>query len=225
MPSHQRWKARIEAGADYTSAKPSYIYGASPDHLQFMARVRLTNTNPLYFTNGGDHITGVYRYFYVDKTKAHIEFLRSEHRNLEEGWWYDHEDIIAGNRLYAKRQSDPVRLGSFEAAIEHFQKWAIIPEKGPGYQSVALVEKILQLPLLEKIVREDDDYPVNDLIRRGWHIIALEYSGEASVTGELMNRKAVFVMGHPDEQAALLTMKSTYYRGVVGRLREKKHHE
>lgn len=225
MSSHQRWKARIEAGADYTSAKSSYIYGASPEHLQFMARVRLASTKPLYFTNGGDHITGIYRYFYVDKTKANIDFLRPKHRDLEEGWWYDHEDMTAEDWLKGEKQSDPVRLGSLEAAIEHFQKWAIIPEKGPVYESAALVEKILQLPLLEKILREDDDDPINDLIRRGWHIIALEYSGEASVTGELMNRKAVFVMGHPDEQAALLTMKSTYYRGVVRRLREKKRRE
>ncbi len=225
MSSGERWKARIESGEDFTSAKSSYIYGGSLEHLLFMARVRLTNTKPLYFTNGGDHIVGVYRYFYVDKTRAHLDFLKPEHRNLEEGWWYDHQDMNTGNPLHVERQNDPVRLVSFEAAIEHFQKWAIIPEKGPGYQSVALVEKILQLPLLERILREDDDRPVNDLIRRGWHIIALEYSGEASVTGELMNRRAVFVMGHPEEQAALFTMKSAYYWRIVRRPREKTRRE
>lgn len=225
MSSHQRWKARIESGENFTSTKSSYIYGASPEHLLFMARVRLTNTNPLYFTNGGDHIAGIYRYFYVDKTKAHIDFLKPEYRNLEEGWWYDRQDMTPENPLYVEREHAPVRLGSFEAAIEHFQKWAIIPEKGPDYQSKALLEKNLQLPLLEKILRENGDHPVNDLIQRGWHIIALEYNGEASMTGELMNRKAIFVMGHPEEQAALFTINSTYYRRIVRRLREKTRRE
>ena len=220
MASQKRWKARLEAGEDYTSVEWSYIYGASLEHLLLMVRVRLMNTKPLYFTNGGDHITGVYRYYHLDKTKTHLNFLKPEHRNLEEGWWYDHLDMIAETPRFLESQSDPVRLKSFEAAIEHFQKWAIIPEKGPDYQSAALVEKILQLPLLEKVVREDDDDPVNDLLRRGWHILALEYSGEASVTGELMNRKAVFVMGHPEEQVAYFTMKSTHYGGIVRRLRE-----
>ena len=84
------------------------------------------------------------------------------------------------------------------------------------------MEKILQLPLLEKVVREDNDDPVNELLRRGCAILALEYSGEASVTGELMNRKAVFVMGHPEEQVAYFTMNSTHYGGIVRRLRELK---
>jgi hypothetical protein len=211
MSSHQRWKARIEAGANFTSKKLNHIYGASPEHLLFMARVHLTSTNPLYFTNGGDHIAGIYRYYYVDKTKAHLEFLKPEFRNLEEGWWYDRQDMTPEYPLYHEKEHAPVRLGSFEAAIEHFLRWAIIPEKGPGYQSKALLEKKLHLPLIEKILRENADHPVNDLIRRGWHIIALEYDGEASMTGELMNRKAIFVMGHPEEQAALLTFTSTYY--------------
>lgn len=219
--SGKMWQAGMVSGEDFISAKLSYTYGASLEHLLFMTGMLLKFTRPLYFTNGGDSIAGMYTYFYVDKTKAHLDFLKLEHRDLEEGWWYVHQDMAPANPIQADRRDGPVRLESFSAAVEHFLQWAIIPEKGRDYQSPALMEKILQLPLLEKIMREDDDHPVNDLLRRGWHIIALEYSGEASVTGELMNRKAVFVMGHPEEQAALFTMKSTYYRRVIRRLPEK----
>ena len=43
------------------------------------------------------------------------------------------------------------------------------------------------------------------------HIIELEYKEELSFSGELMNRKAIFVMGHLEAQAALLTLNSSYY--------------
>lgn len=220
--SSNRWETRIEAGANYTSTKWDYIYGATLEHLLSMARFRLTRTKPLYFTNGGDHIAGIYRYYYVDEAKAHLDFLKPEYRNLEEGWWYDRQDMTREYTLYHEKEHVPVRLGSFETAIEHFLRWAIIPEKGPGYQSKALLEKQLHLPLIEKILRENADHPVNDLIQRGWHIIALEYDGEASTTGELMNRKAVFVMGHPESQAALLTINSMYYRRRVARRQPEK---
>ena len=38
------------------------------------------------------------------------------------------------------------------------------------------------------------------------------------MTGELTNRKAVFVMGHPERQAAMSTIKSGYYRRSQTRL-------
>jgi len=105
----------------------------------------------------------------------------------------------------------PEKLESFEDAIEHFVANALIPEKGPAYQSQALIGSELRLPLLERVLREGDEDPINDLIKRGWHIIALEYKGELSMSGELMNRKAVFVMGHPEAQVATFTLTSARY--------------
>src|SRR5215469_10752426 len=48
----------------------------------------------------------------------------------------------------------------------------------------------LRLHLLEKVLRESDEHPINDL----------------------MNRKAIFVMGHPEAQAAVLTLTSERYK-------------
>jgi hypothetical protein len=119
MSSGKMWQARIVSGENFISAKLSYTYGASLEHLLFMASTRLKVTKPLYFTNGGDSIAGIYRYFYVDETKAHLDFLKPEHRNLEEGWWYDHQDMAPGNQVQADRRDGPVRLESFYAAVEH----------------------------------------------------------------------------------------------------------
>ncbi len=225
MSFPKRWKATIEVGENWVSTITGYKYGESLSHLLSSTCIYLKANKPLYFTNGGDQIAGIYRYFYFEKTKTPVEFLKPENRNLEEGWWYDRQDLITGNPLYTQRQYDPERLENFEAAVEHFLKCAIIPEKGPDYQSIALVEKNLQLPLLEKILREDNDHPVNDLIQRGWHIIALEYNGEASITGDLINRKAVFVMGHPEVRAALFTLNSPYYRRILDQLSKKTRRE
>ena len=90
---------------------------------------------------------------------------------------------------------------------------ALIPRKGPDYQSRALVENQLQLPLLETVLREAEEYRLNDLLQRGWHILALEYLGEINKTGELTNRKAHFVLGHADLPAARYTLepRDMYY--------------
>lgn len=103
------------------------------------------------------------------------------------------------------------KMESFEEVVDHFVHIALIPEKGPSYKSRAIVGRDIRLPLVERILREAEEYPVNDLIQRGWHIVALEYKGELSLTGELTNRMAVFVMGHPEVQAAMLTLDTYYY--------------
>jgi hypothetical protein len=99
----------------------------------------------------------------------------------------------------------------FVQPLEHFVTFALIPERGPDFQSRAIVGSELRLPLLASILREAEERPINDLIQRGWHIIALEYKGELSMTEELMNRRAIFVMGHPEMPAAILTLNSKYY--------------
>ena len=48
------------------------------------------------------------------------------------------------------------------------------------------------------MLREAEEFTLNDLLQRGWQILALEYQGEVSKTGELTNRKASFVLGHAD---------------------------
>ena len=208
----RRWQARIEIGEEVdwqVEYQTTYVHGETIDILQKAARRFLLDRQPDRFRNGGDHIIGRTTYFYSDGKGPDIEFGS---RDFEKGWWYQ-EESLATDQVRALFYP-PKRLINFEEAVEHLIKFALIPEKGPDYRSRAMVGDNFRLPLLEKILREGDEHPINDLIQRGWHIIGLEYKGELSMTGELMNRKAIFVMGHPEVQVANITLNASYYKDV-----------
>ena len=122
------------------------------------------------------------------------------------GWWCFSRVLVAGLPKEPDARSHPIHLESFENAVEDFITWGLVPRKGPSYQSRAMVDNQLQPSLLEAVLHEAEDYSLNDLLRRGWQILALEYQGEVSKMGELLNRKAVFVLGHADLPAALSTL-------------------
>ena len=43
-----------------------------------------------------------------------------------------------------------------------------------------MVDKQLQLPLLEAVLREVEDYVLNDLLRQGWHLLARGIKGKSA---------------------------------------------
>jgi hypothetical protein len=191
------------------SDETSYVYGETPEVLGPAVGTYLLYEKKLVrFHNVGDHLTGRLTYFYSDGMATVDTFQKQP---LETGWWYQKETLIRG-RLEDVLRQPPVKLNSFEDAIDHFVAHALIPERGPDYQSKAMVGNELRLPLLEKILREAEEHSINDLIQRGWQIIAQEYKGELSITGELMTRKAIFVLGHADSQAATFTLNTDYYK-------------
>ncbi len=211
MPAQsKRWQTRIDIHEEDADAdideRPIheiiYVYGETIDRLRQAVRAYLIARKPRCFSNIGDHIVGYFEYYYHEVT--------TNGSKEEEGWLLYDTELISGQRQ-GDIENSPEKMESFEEVVEHFVQIALIPEKGPSYQSKALVGRDIRLPLLERILREAEEYPVNDLIQRGWHIIALEYKGELSLTGELTNRMAVFVMGHPEVQAAMLTLDSYYY--------------
>ncbi len=211
MPSKsRRWQTQISIGKNVSSGpnqiddnmprETVYVYGETIEKLREAAKTYLLSEKPLCFSNLGDHIAGYIEYYNLE--------AQSQVKANNGGWWRYEIQLING-QMNAQSASEE-NLNSLEEAVNQFVESALIPEKGPDYRSRAIVGNDLRLPLLEKILREAEEHPINDLIQRGWHIIALEYRGELSVTGELTNRKAIFVMGHPEAQAALLTMNSKY---------------
>jgi hypothetical protein len=209
----KRWQARIEIGR-YSGEHFSYhahdVYGETISALRSAAYDYLSQENPARFCNTGDHIAGRFTYFYYYEGMEKEGGTSFPEQELTPGWWFLKESMIRGHIDHGWRS--PEKLGSFVDAIKHFVSNALIPEKGPEYQSRALVGNNLRLALVEKVVREGEEYPINDLIRRGWHIVALEYKGELSMSGELLNRKAIFVMGHPELLAATITLNADYYK-------------
>lgn len=208
-----RWQTRIEIGEEIgwqIEYQTTYVYGETIDMLRAAARRFLLDRKPDRFRNGGDYIAGRLTYFYSKGSGSDTEF---QSRDLQKGWWYQEESLTTDQIEKASLQS-PQRLIGFEEAVEHLVTCALIPEKGPDYRSRAMVGDNFRLPLLEKILREGDEHPINDLIQRGWHIIGLEYKGELSMTGELMNRQAIFVMGHPEVLVANVTLNTHYYKDI-----------
>jgi len=207
----RRWQARIEVATMMTrdrSYQAHCLYGETVDKLRQAVREYLLKARPERFRNVADHIVGRMTYFYslgvLKEDGAHAQ-------DLEPGWWCQ-EESMSGDHIQEPSILPAKRLQNLGEAVEHFVTCALIPERGPDFQSRAIVGSELRLPLLVSILRETQESPINDLIRRGWHIIALEYKGELSVTGELTNRKAVFVMGHPEAKAAELTLASAHYK-------------
>jgi hypothetical protein len=207
----KRWQIRIEVWQIIASGNRNHtstVYGETPDILRPAVKAYLLYEKLVRFSNMGDHLIGRMTYFFSDGIISFDEF---QEEPLERGWWCQLEDPIVG-LLQETAKRPPEKLGSYEEAIDHYVAHALIPERGPEYQSKAIIDSELRLPLLEKIVREGEEYTINDLIVRGWHIIALEYKGELSMSGELVTRRAIFVMGHPDAQAAAFTLNSVYYK-------------
>jgi hypothetical protein len=205
-----RWQARIETGAksdwdeeDWQPDEVIYVYGETIDKLREAARQYLLQKKPSGFSNRGDQIAARFDYTYVNKNLPSIP-ERGE-------WWLYEIRLNTKQKLKLHAFEDPSeRFKSFEDAVNHFIEFALIPEKGPDYQSRAIIGDRFQFPFIEKILREAEERSLNDLLRRGWHVIALEYKGELSMTGELMNRKAIFVLGHPESQAATSALNSRY---------------
>jgi len=210
----KRWQAKIEIGkVARKEGRTIEVYGETIKRLGEMVSYRLLSEKPIYFSNFGDHIAEkiVYFYSYGMRVDEFVPISPEVAGSLEKGWWCQ-EVRMLDSQVQEFPRLPPMSLESLEDAIDHFIEFALIPEKGPDYHSRAIEGSEFRLHLLEKVLREADEHPINDLIMRGWHVVALEYKGELSMSGELMNRKAIFVMGHPEAQAAMFTLTSERYK-------------
>jgi len=217
----RQWEVRfivsLSHDPDYLDHQyPARLYGETVDQLQQKVRAYLKKHRPSYFNNFGDHITGEKSYVCSNgKIRPPLEWkldpaLFDELR----GWWHYSRRYVSGRPQRDDTTTHPFHIGNLEDAVEDFVTTALIPRKGPDYQSRAMVEKQLQLPLLEFVLREGEEFTLNDLLLRGWQLLALEYRGEVSRSGELTNRQASFVLGHADWPAAYYTMwrRDAYYQ-------------
>jgi hypothetical protein len=159
MPPAKRWQVRIEISTvnpipnwqtpnEYVSVT---LYGETIGALRASARDCLSTSKCTYFRNSGDHILGQVTYFDSDALSPENELYALTHLHGS-AWWYQQEKML---QVYAQgRMKYPaVRLGSFREAVNHFIIFSLIPEKGPDYQSRAMVSNNLRLPLIEKVLR------------------------------------------------------------------------
>jgi hypothetical protein len=205
----RQWEARFIASLshdpDYLDHQyPVRLYGETLGQLQQKVRAYFKKHRPSYINNFGDHITDEKSYVCSNgKIRPPFEWkvdpaLFDELR----GWWRSSRRYVSGWPQRDNPTSAPFHIGNLEDAVEDFVTTALIPRKGPDYRSQAMVEKQLQLPLLQFVLREGEEFTLNDLLLRGWQLLALEYQGEVSRSGELTERQARFVLGHADWSAA-----------------------
>ena len=192
------------------------VFGETVKALHQKVLEYLKKHRPSYFDNYfGDHVARYHMYAYSDgKMRPPGEWrLAPALFQEEKGWWFYPRQLVSGSLKRDDHTPFPLYLGSFEDAALKFVTFALISRKGPDYQSRALVFNQLQLPLLETVLCEAEEYRLNDLLLRSWHILALEYLREINKTGELTNRKAYFVLGHADLPAARYTLepRDMYY--------------
>ncbi len=195
---------------------PVRLYGETVDQLQQKVRAYLKKHRPSYFANFGDHIVGEESYVCSNgKMRPPFEWRLDPARFDEfRGWWHYSRRYVSGRPQRDDTTPIPFPIGNLEDAVEDFVNTALIPRKGPDYRPQAMDEHQLQLPLLESVLREAEEFTLNDLLLRGWQLLAVEYHGEVSRTGELTNRQASFVLGHADWPAAYYTLKrrDAYYQ-------------
>jgi len=196
----KRWQVSVWIGKDMD--QPVTIYGDSIDELQHAVGnwlrkndfTRLGNAHPDY------EITRRFNYAYSDPQSAPLyrKFLDAkEHKwgqeSMPEGWYW-----VQGDTDY---WHDPQRLNDIESLITHFVHDAMIIEKGPDYQEVALTESNFPLHLISTVKRESKELLVNDMLQRGWYIVGLEYESEQDRTHQMTSRKIIFVLGHTEQNA------------------------
>jgi hypothetical protein len=219
----RRWQVSFVVSM---SQDPSYfgfpsvicLYDETVDELRAEVCAYLKAHQLSYFDNYGDHVIGRKMYAFSNGKRAlprEWEVAMKEGKESykesfkqQEGWWVFSTQLVSGYEKLDEILPYPAYLGNFEDALEDFLNSSLIPRKGPDYQSRAMVHHQLQLPLIESVLREGEEYLLNDLLQRGWHILALEYQGDVGKTGELINRKATFVLGHADLPAALTTLEA-----------------
>ncbi len=207
------WESRIEYSSDpqwtlKESHESAVFYDNSVEGLRNKVGDFLSMNAPGYFSNIGDHLAGRWRCFYADGVKEYPFLPPNETPKLWKGWWILRENLSPSREDHIVSGHILIRRDDLDTVVTYFVTYGLIPRKSSSYRSQAIVEKDLQSYFLEKVLREKDESLANDLIARGWHIIALEYEGEATSFGELMNRKARFVLGHPDLQAASATSQA-----------------
>jgi hypothetical protein len=217
----RQWQTTIEVSnqpEEYLGVEKKCIYGETVGTLLAAVRTYLHESNPQYFCNIGDHITGRFQYYYSDgELTPHaiceeMMDIQLQETPLSKGWWCRELAAVPGSVTSEQFVEDSFGLlGSFERAVQHFIRWAIVPKKGSDYQARDPECGSLRLTLLEMVSREKEEDVVNDLIQRGWYVIALEHQGTLSVKEELVNRHTVFVLGHEDLEAAQKTFDARYY--------------
>ena len=185
------WKTTIWTGKNYD--QPVTVSADSLAKMPIVVAKWLRENPPQDFSNvsPASDLSKRVSYFYSDGTLQPLfpSWLR-ERGTLKEGWYR-----ISGEF------GPPTELENYDEAIEHFIQNSLAIEKGSDYKEIPLTESDFPIHLIKTTYREKNIQKVNDMLQRGWYIIALEFEGKTDYTDKLLSRETVFVLGHPEANA------------------------
>jgi len=207
------YEARIEYSDDpewmlKDEHKTAVFYASTVEGLRNEVGDFLSINCPDYFGNAGDHLAGRWRCFYTEGVREYPFLPPDEPPKLWKGWWILRENLGPSQGECVASDHIIIRRDDFHTIVTYFVTYGLIPRKNPGHRSQARVMRDVQAHLYEHVLHEKDEALINDLLARGWQIFAVEYEGETTPYSELLHRKARFVLGHPDLQAALATTQA-----------------
>lgn len=183
------WQSTIWIGTNYD--QPVVISANSLANLPVEIEKWLKENPPTDFSNSSPNsdIRKRVSYFYSDGTLQPA--FPIDAKTLEGGWY-----SISGEFGH------PQRLENYAKAIEDFVSHYFLIEKGVDYKEIPLTESGFPPHLVKTVRRVSDVTKTNDMLQRGWYILALDFEGKMDYYGEkMMNRTTIFVLGHPEENA------------------------
>lgn len=127
---------------------------------------------------------------YFGSTAAYYVYSDGTSDRREEGW---HSFLAMGGGYIPSGHV----LVNFPSAVEEFVRSQLIPEKGPAFRDIPLVNALLQLASLKTVRRERQEDTVNKYLRRGWYLLSIDQEGEMHEKSV----RSVYVLGHPEEDA------------------------
>lgn len=164
------------------------LYGESPEELRHAVSTWVQEHEPTSFSaNPHSEYHLREEYGYSDGTRSPGLHGKAA---LEEGWYW----FPAG-----KYNPDPKKLDSLTSAAKSFAS-SISPHPGPDYVHVPLVvDGQMRHDLIKRVRASDKISEVNDLLQRGWTIIAIDMSGNVSERGEIVRRVSTYILGHSEQ--------------------------
>lgn len=200
-PSPKHWQATLWIGPK--DDQPITFYGASHAMVRSAVAAWLHEHKPKDVWNTPAKHDSHHRlhYFALENVRVPKVFSPWFEDVADNNDSNEHEYITVWSYNRGRWDDNlPNRLNDFDALVQHVLSTALIIEKGPEHQEIALVDGAFPLHLVKTVRREQDEQRANDLLQRGWYLLTLE--GTEQRTGRTSTKRAVvFVLGHSEPNA------------------------
>jgi len=187
------WQAQVWTGTREDQFVT--LYGETHKTLKSNVADWLRKNKPARFWNAraSEENSAYHCYAYSDG--SNLPYPGCIEGTLDEGWFHRVGD-------FEHAVDYPDRLVSLESAIHDFVNHALVVRRGPDYEHLSpFFDQPFRVRDARTVRRETDEQRLNEMLYRGWRILAIEYEAEVLPGDRVGGKKAVFVLGHREEDA------------------------